>query len=320
MTDGADEQTAQGWASTATIEENAGMAADDPDELVSMIEQEPTCAGRGEILPLAFLETPQEAVEVEAGEEEEDAFEAVARRHTERMAAPAPSTVRRSSRSRKSEPKVLSERQKKLQRRAKIILYGGISIAALLVLVLASYKLPLILYPKYMDTPYVWPWPPPAGWEEEEEADAKEELYRLPDGTTFDRNRIDELKLRATKILNEARDDFEQAKVEYADGKRVDALVTMTRAMQKVDPLEEELEEVLVFKMFQRINKKAAELIEEIGYKMGSWKKGLDVNEGGEYIEALKREGLLPQPEGDGEAEPASEAQPAQDTEEDVPF
>ncbi len=294
MNSDSDTMNIDGWGTAVTAEENAPLADEMESSMtaVAMVDDGDGFAEDFEVLPLRFLETPEEA----EAERSEQAFHLAARRHTGIIGAPSSRSSSRSSRRSRKEPKQLSVRQIKIQRRAKFIIYGGIISGALLVLVIASYKLPIVLY-NYgkISKPYVWPWGFLYKDWEKGQAEPDKKILKTKDGRQFDQKEMDTLATDARIVLPKCQRLLEEAIKTYDEGEgdKVKALVIITKAQQMLEPIANRLDPVKDLQIFERTNRKADRLVDEIGFKFANWRKGLNVQEIDQLNAELKKAGLI---------------------------
>jgi len=165
-------------------------------------------------------------------------------------------------------------RREILERRAKVILYGGVTFLALSTAILGTWKLAILL-----------------GWDLASPGALFVRQYRTPDGRILAGAYVDDLVRRAEGDLATCGGLYDRSLQAYAAGETIRALVLVTRARERSAPLADEIRGISAGETIHPALKHICRLDEDIGFKLANWRRGLDVNEAEALQQALAEAG-----------------------------
>ncbi len=248
--------------------------AEDLTDAVSPAPEDPP-----EILSLEYLQTPAEAEAYEA--------EAAQGLVSPQVAAAGLSSSRRQ---RKKPDAPLSARQIKMQRRAKMIIHLGLILLVIAVLVLASWRVPMYLYPKHLDSPRIWPWTKILGpWQKKKKAE-EVHVYNLADGRTIEESEFNEIYGPADRDITQADGLYFKAETLHKDAtaegvsdedklsKLREAVGMLDKAISLVEP---QIEKIEVYRGPRRMNlliERAQDLLADSYRQRKDWRTQLPVD------------------------------------------
>lgn len=270
-------ETAENEWATAVAEMTEDAAPEPSDYAAEAAET--YAAETGAVLPLCFLATPAEA-----------AAETALREELLGAAEPEIKSTRRSRREKEPvqlTPEMLARRARN-RFRAKLIVYGGTFFFTIAVAVLASYKLPKLLWNQY-----IWPWTlivsdtPPV-----QDDGPDEDMYKMPDGTMIPVRVLNDIEKKGYAARDEIEKLFNEGQQLYDQDDIVHAAVKAKLAVKNFDGVMESMDKYKSLTKFHLLFKSLSDLRDDIGFKAGQWPKQLTANQVDEYHAALKEAGL----------------------------
>lgn len=211
-----------------------------------------------EVLPASFLETAEEAAALEA--------------YTTGFSVSTPS--RRSRRKSSAGPAgPVSEKRRAAQRKAKVIIYGGLTLLVLAVLVMASWKLPYLISGEY-----IWPWSLIFNKEVKQE-EIHQTDYKTENGKVISAGDMRNLLKVAKADETYAKTLFKDAQEKHDAGNMNEAIKLIRKARDKMIDSMDKLRENKGPTPLREIHRRMEKLEKKVFGAAAQWPKELTIED-----------------------------------------